>query len=164
MSKIGIFYGSTTGTCEDIANRIAKKLGNADVMSAADLTESKVQEYDVLLLGSSTWGAGELQDDWFEACDKLKTINLKGKTVALFSNGDCEGFADTFCGALAPLYDAVKNTGAKIVGQVDADDYSFSSSDGVVNGMFLGLALDEGNEPEKTDSRIDAWLAGIGLK
>ncbi|MDO5088281.1 MAG: flavodoxin, partial [Leptotrichiaceae bacterium] len=26
MSKIGIFYGSTTGVTEDIANRIAEKL------------------------------------------------------------------------------------------------------------------------------------------
>jgi flavodoxin I len=26
MSKIGVFYGSTTGTTEDVARRIAEKL------------------------------------------------------------------------------------------------------------------------------------------
>lgn len=164
MSKIGIYYGSTTGTCEDIAKRIAKKLNDADVINAAELSEDNVKQYDVLLLGSSTWGAGELQDDWYDACDKLKNIDLSGKTVALFCIGDCQGYSDTFCSALAPLYDSVKDTGAKIVGQVDADDYSFSDSEGVVNGMFIGLAIDENNEPEKTDGRIDAWLASIGLK
>ena len=56
MKKIGIFYGSSTGTCEDLANRIADKLGVSaqDVHSADKLTEAMVKEYDVLLLGSST--------------------------------------------------------------------------------------------------------------
>lgn len=161
MSKIGIYYGSTTGTCEAIARKIAAKLNNADVINAANLSEDNIKQYDVLLLGSSTWGAGDLQDDWFDACDKLKSCDLSGKTVALFCNGDCEGFSDTFCGALAPLYNAVLNTGARIVGQVDADGYTFNDSEGVVNGMFLGLALDDGNEASKTDSRIDAWLSSI---
>lgn len=163
MATIAIYYGSTTGTCEQVANKIAKKLKDATVINAADLSENNVKQYDVLLLGSSTWGAGELQDDWFDACDKLKNMDLTGKKVALFCIGDCEGFSDTFCGALLPLYDSVKDTGAKIVGQVDADEYTFSDSDGVVNGMFLGLPLDENNEADKTDGRIDAWLASLEL-
>ena len=45
MKKIGIFYGSSTGTCEDLANRIAGKLGvpAADVYSADKLTADKVK-------------------------------------------------------------------------------------------------------------------------
>ena len=160
MAKTVIFYGSTTGTCEDIANRIAAKNG-ADVKNATELSAATVAGYDMILLGSSTWGDGELQDDWYDACDVLKTLDLSGKTVALFCVGDSDAYSDTFCGALAPLYEAVKNTGAKIVGQVSTDGYSFSSSEGVVDGKFLGLALDESNEASKTDARIDAWLASL---
>lgn len=163
MAKIGIYYGSSTGTCEDIANRIAAKLDGAEVINAADLTADNVMNYDILLLGSSTWGIGELQDDWYDSCSTLNGLDLSGKTVALFSVGDCESYGDSFCGALASLYGAVKNTGAKLVGQVSTDGYKFDDSEGVVDGKFVGLALDEINEPEKTDERIDTWLAAIGL-
>ncbi|MBR1688354.1 MAG: flavodoxin FldA [Prevotella sp.] len=163
MAKIGIFYGSSTGTCEDIANRIAAKVGDAEVINAADLSADNVAGFDTLLLGSSTWGAGELQDDWYDACDTLKGLDLSGKTVALFSVGDSESYGDTFCGALAPLYEAVKDTGATIVGQVATDGYTYDDSEGVIDGQFVGLPLDETNEPEKTDDRIAAWLQAIGL-
>ncbi len=59
MNKIGVFYGSTTGTTEDLARRIAEKLDvpSADVFDVSKLTEALVNEYDVLVLGSSTWGS-----------------------------------------------------------------------------------------------------------
>lgn len=163
MAKIGIFYGSTTGTCEDIANRISQKLDGSEVVNVSDFSEDKAMAFDVLLLGSSTWGAGDLQDDWFDACDKLKAMNLAGKKVALFAVGDSDGFGSTFCGSLAGLYEAVKGTGATLVGQVATDGYNFDDSEGVVDGKFLGLALDEANEADKTDARIDAWIASLGI-
>mgnify|MGYP002461750743 FL=1 len=66
MKKIGIFYGSSTGTTESVAYTIAQKLGVAsnDVHDASKLTGEMVKEYDVLVLGTSTWGCGEVQDDW----------------------------------------------------------------------------------------------------
>ena len=69
MKKIGIFYGSSTGTTESVAHTIAQKLGVAsnDVHDAPKLTGEMVKEYDVLVLGTSTWGCGELQDDWYDA-------------------------------------------------------------------------------------------------
>ena len=75
MKKIGIFYGSTTGTCEDLANRIADKLevSASDVHNVEALSVDLISGYDVLLLGSSTWGDGELQDDWYDALKKMKT-------------------------------------------------------------------------------------------
>lgn len=60
--KTVIYYGSTTGTCEDIANRIAAALGGADVKNASELG-ADAADYDLILLGTSTWGDGEVQDD-----------------------------------------------------------------------------------------------------
>lgn len=160
MAKIGIFYGSTTGVCEDIANRIAAKTGG-DVFPCTEI--DKAPDYDVILLGSSTWGAGEVQDDWYDAMDSVKAMNLSGKKVALFSVGDSSGYSDTFCGALAPLYDSVKDTGAEICPGPGIEGYTFDASEGVMDGKWLGLALDETNEPHLTDARIDSWIASAGL-
>jgi flavodoxin I len=46
----------------------------------------------------------------------------------------------------------------KFVGAVSTDGYTYDDSEAVVDGKFVGLALDEVNEDDKTDERIDAWL------
>ena len=164
MKKTGIFYGSSTGTCEDLATRIANKLGiaSADVHSADKLTADLVNNYEVLILGTSTWGDGELQDDWYDAIKTLKSANLADKFVALFGCGDSESYCDTYCDGMGILYEDLKESGCTFIGNhVSTADYSFSSSIAVENGTFVGLALDEVNESDKTDARIDAWLADI---
>ena len=163
MNKIGVFYGSTTGTTEDLARRIAEKLDvpSADVFDVSKLTEALVNEYDVLVLGSSTWGAGELQDDWYDGVKVLKKCELSHKSVALFGCGDSDSYSDTFCDAIGTIYSDLRNTGCKFIGAVDASGYSFDSSTACINGMFVGLPLDEMNEDDQTEGRIDQWLASI---
>ena len=163
MNKIGVFYGSTTGTTEDLARRIAEKLDvpSADVFDVSKLTEALVNEYDVLVLGSSTWGAGELQDDWYDGVKVLKKCDLSHKSVALFGCGDSDSYSDTFCDAIGTIYSDLRNTGCKFIGAVDASGYSFDSSTACINGMFVGLPLDEMNEDDQTEGRIDQWLASI---
>jgi len=161
MKKTVVVYGSSTGTCEDLAGKIAEALGGAEVINVADMTADTIAENDNLILGSSTWGAGELQDDWYDGVDVLKGADMSGKTVAIFGCGDAESYGDTFCGAMAEIYNAAKEAGANIVGAVDASDYSFSESDAVIDGKFVGLALDEVNESDKTPDRIDAWVKEI---
>lgn len=163
MKKVGIIFGSSTGTCENIANTIAQKLGvgAADMMNAGEITVDKVNEYEVLLLGTSTWGDGEVQDDWYDGIKVLKSADLKGKTVALFGCGDSESYCDTFCDGMGVLYEDLKDSGCSFTGKVSPADYNFSSSISVVDGMFVGLPLDDVNEDDKTEARIDAWLEDI---
>ena len=99
MKKTIVVYGSSTGTCENIANTIGSKLG-AEVINVSDFNADTVANNDNLILGTSTWGAGELQDDWYDGINVLKEADLTGKTVALFGCGDCESYSDTFCGAM----------------------------------------------------------------
>lgn len=161
MKKTIIVYGSSTGTCQSIAEKIASKLGVTDVVGASQISAAQIAEYDNILLGTSTWGAGDLQDDWYDGIEEIKKANLKGKTVAIFGCGDCASFPDTFCGAMAELNNAACAAGASIVGAVDAGEYEFSDSAAVADGKFVGLALDDLNESEKTDARIDAWIEQI---
>jgi flavodoxin I len=160
MKKTIVIYGSSTGTCEAIAEKIASKLGT-DVLNVQDLTADIIAENENLILGTSTWGAGELQDDWYDGVKLLQAADLSGKVIALFGCGDAESYSDTFVGGMGELYEAVKASGARLVGQVDVDGYTFDDSSAVVDGKFVGLPLDDVNEDDKTDSRIDGWLAAI---
>ena len=160
MKKTLVVYGSSTGTCQSIAETIAEKLG-AEVVDVANLTDGQVDEAENLLLGTSTWGAGELQDDWYDGLNKLKKLDLNGKTVALFGCGDCEAYCDTFCGGMKELHDAAEAAGAHVIGSVDAAGYYYEDSEAVVDGRFVGLALDDVNEDDKTEQRIEAWLEEI---
>jgi flavodoxin I len=160
MKKTVVVYGSSTGTCEAIAEKIGAKLG-AEVMNVQDLTADVVAANENLILGTSTWGAGELQDDWYDGLKVLQSADLTGKVIALFGCGDCESYGDTFVGGMGELYDGIKQSGARIVGSVSTDGYTFDDSAAVVDGKFVGLPLDDVNEDNMTDGRIDAWIAQI---
>lgn len=160
MKKYGIFYGSTTGTTEDVARRIAKILdvNPADVHNVAETAPSAVADYDTLILGTSTWGSGELQDGWYDFVAGLDAMELRGKRIALFGCGD-ETMSDTFCNAVGTLYDRLQDTHARFIGEYDVEGYHFDHSDAVRDGKAVGLLLDEVNHPELTPTRLRAWTA-----
>ena len=88
MKKTVIIYGTSTGTCEDLAGRIGAKLGVDNIINVTDLDDSVIADNDNLILGTSTWGAGEVQDDWYDGLKTLKGANLEGKSVAIFGCGE----------------------------------------------------------------------------
>lgn len=160
MKKTIVVFGSSTGTCESIANDIAAKLG-CEAINVQDFSADQVADNDNLILGTSTWGCGELQDDWYDGVKVLEGADLSQKTVALFGCGDSQSYCDTFCGGMSELYKAARGAGATVVGSVDASDYDYEDSEAVVDGKFVGLALDNDNEGDKTSERIDAWISQI---
>ncbi|ASQ48179.1 MAG: flavodoxin [Leptotrichia sp.] len=160
MAKVGIFYGSTTGVTEDIANRIAEKIDGAEVFNI-DGNVDELENYDVLLLGTSTWGFGDLQDDWQAVLDDLANLNLAGKKVAYFGSGDQGTFSDTFMDGMAIINEEISKTGATVIGNTSTEGYEFNESRAVEGDKFLGLALDEVNQSDLTDERIDAWVEQI---
>ena len=160
MNATIVVFGSSTGTCEAIAEKIAQKLG-CEAIDVQNLTADVVNNNQNLILGTSTWGAGELQDDWYDGLKVLQGADPSGKTIALFGCGDCESYGDTFVGGIGELFNALKTSGATFVGAVDIDGYTFGDSEAVVDGKFVGLPLDDVNEDDKTDARIEAWIAAI---
>ena len=160
MNTTIVIYGSSTGTCEVLAEKIASKLG-CEALNVQNLSADIVAANKNLILGTSTWGAGELQDDWYDGLKVLQGADLSGKTIAIFGCGDCSSYSDTFVGGMGELYNGIKDSGAQFIGSVGTDGYTYDDSEAVIDGKFIGLPLDEINEDDKTDARIDAWITQI---
>lgn len=164
MAKIAIIYGSTMGNTESAASQVAEALSAHEVslISVTDMTADTLSSYSNLILGTSTWGCGDLQDDWDGEISTLQAADLSGKTVALFGCGDSSAYSDTFVDGIGILYEAVTAAGATVVGSV-TDDYSYSSSRAVVDGVFVGLPVDD-DLADENDDRIAAWCENISSK
>ena len=165
-TTVGIFYGSSTGNTESAAEKIEARLAE-HVMQVEDVAHADpadLENHDLILLGVSTWNIGEMQDDWAEFIPKMEGLNLSGKKVAFFAMGDASGYPYNFLDALGELWDAVKVLGSpELIGVWPTEEYDFEESKGLYDeDHFLGLGLDDDNEPELTDERIDAWLGQLG--
>lgn len=156
--KTGIFYGSTTGVTEGVAKKVGELLG-ADVFEASDI--NKVDDYEFVIFATSTWGMGDLQDSWLDAIETLKNKNLSGKKVGLIGVGDQCGFSDTFVDGMGEIYNVVSELGGNIVGKTSTDGYDFSASRAVVDGEFVGLVIDENNQSDLTEERINKWVESV---
>ncbi len=160
--KVAIIYGSTTGNTASAAEKIKDhlcSLGNVTLSPVADGL-APAGDADLIIFGSSTWGIGEMQDDWLGQED-LSGLDLSNKQVAIFGTGDQDGFGDSFVDAIGILADAVIKAGGKLIGSWPTDGYDFSNSAAVKENQFVGLPLDEDQQPELTDQRIAEWTSQI---
>lgn len=164
MSKIGIFYGSSSGVTQGVAEMLAVRLGEdqCDLVNMEEDFEDLDQllEYDYLLLGCSTWGSGEVQNDWRDPLldmDNNKP-DFTGKTIALFGAGDYVAHGEQFVSALGILYDKFKARGATLVGSFPTDGYTYVYSFAERDDQFVGFPFDEINEADKTEERLERWV------
>jgi flavodoxin I len=155
MAAIKVIYGSNSGNTERAAMAIANQLG-ADCVNISNAAK-KDFEADLLILGTSTWGIGELQDDWLSEFDLLNQIDFNGRKVALFGLGDQFGFADSFIDGVGTLYQKVIEHNAAVIGMWSKAGYEHHNSTAEFGDNFVGLALDDDNEPEKSEERITKW-------
>lgn len=155
-----LFYGSQTGTAEGVAESIQKNLSNlvSEIKCIQFAKKEELEECEFLVLGGSTWGDGELSDDWLDFFPQMDLISFAGKKVALFALGDQTGYSYNFVSAMRILYNKVKERGAEVVAcRVSKEGFDFDHSESLVDGHFVGLVVDEVNEPELTDQRIKFW-------
>jgi len=124
---------------------------------------NNLEQYDVLFLGSSTWGQGDVQYGWVDILLELdeSDMDLSGKKVAFFGAGDAKKHGEHFCSALGKLYKSFTAKGAKAIGFVDASEYDFESSLALIDGKLCGLAIDEHNESNKTSDRVESWIESL---
>ncbi|WP_172199684.1 flavodoxin domain-containing protein [Campylobacter sp. RM16188] len=158
---IGIFYATGKGDTQKACEYAAAKFGDEVkvIKAVKDVVQSNEFEgFDLLILASSSYGFGELHEDWKAKLGLLKEANLKGKKVALIGVGNQERHGDNFCGGIVEFLPFVK--GASLLGAKDKDGYKFDYSSAFINGKFIGLVLDTKGDKEY-EKRIDKWASDI---
>ncbi|MCH2042737.1 MAG: flavodoxin [Saprospiraceae bacterium] len=164
MKKIGLFWGSDTGITEEIVTIIADDLGS-DQVDSINIFNASIDDfakYDQLILGLSTWYDGELQSDWDDFFEKFQEIDFSDKEIALFGTGDQEGYGQYFVDGIGIIGEVVVKNGGKLVIKWSTEGYEYEASKAVwEEGYFVGLAIDEDNQPELTDERLALWLSQV---
>ena len=161
--SIGIFYGSCGGTTKIIADAIAQAFDVEDVIDVEEDYDDMEQllACDILFLGSSTWGQGDVQHGWVDILLEIQSnkVDFSGKKIAFFGAGDCKKHGEHFVSALGKMYNIFSSAGAQIVGYMPTDGYDFEASLAVIDGKFCGLPIDEINENNKTSERIEQFIS-----
>lgn len=157
--KIGIFYGSSTGQTETVAEKLQRIFGeeNADLINVDIATENDLRKYPYIVIGTPTWGMGEMQDDMEDFAEIISKADLKGKKVALFGLGDQDTYPDSFADGVGMLYQKLKDK-ATIIGSWPKSGYIFHESEAVEDDHFVGLIIDQENQAGKTNERLEKWV------
>ena len=172
MSKVGIFFGTDTGSTRKIAKMIQKMLGDdvaAKPLNINRVDASAFDDYDYLIMGTPTLGEGQLPglssdcqaESWEEFAPNFDDIDLSGKKVGLFGLGDQVNYPNEFVDGLGELYDNVVECGAEVVGRWSAEGYEFNDSTALDGDDFVGLVIDKDNQSSLSDERVTAWVEQI---
>jgi len=142
-----------------VAEKLQQLLGeeNADLINVDIASEKDLAKYPYLILGTPTWGVGEMQDDWEDFAEILEKSNLKGKKIALFGLGDQDTYPDSFADGVGMLYNKIKDKSI-IVGHWPKNGYLFNESEALRDNHFVGLILDQENQSSKTTERLTKWV------
>ena len=165
MAKMGIFVGTAGGTSMKIADALVEAfdIEEEDVINMEDDFDDVEQmlEYDVLFLGSSTWGQGDVHFSWVDALLEIEDegVDFSGKTVAFFGAGDAKKHGEHFCSALGKLHKTFTKAGAKTIGFIPKEGYEYEFSLAQIGEQLCGCAIDEHNEKNKSKERINTWIA-----
>jgi len=163
MTKVGLFYGTQTGYTETDAETIQTEFGGDTVVEIIDISKATASDFDRenIIIGCPTWNVGELQADWDVFYEELDNLDFTGKKVAYFGLGDQVNYADSFQDAIGILEKKISERGGTTVGYWSTVGYEFNESKGVRDGKFVGLALDEDNQSDLTDKRIENWVTQL---
>ncbi|PYZ96989.1 flavodoxin [Alteribacter lacisalsi] len=117
MMRCGIIFVSMSGNTEDIADMIAAEVKNRDssaVVEKHEMDEIEAGElsgFDVIFLGSYTWGDGDLPYEAEDFYEELEDVDLSGKAIGVFGSGDRD--YPHFCSAVDMFAERAEKQGAR---------------------------------------------------
>lgn len=169
--KVGIFFGSSTGSTEGVADMIAAEFaGDAEGPFEIDVIQGSVAkkfgEYDALVVGTPTWNTGADTErsgtGWDEVYyGEMQDLNVAGKKVAVFGLGDQISYSENYADASGELHDVFEDLGCKMIGYTSQDGYDHDSSKAIRGDQFCGLLCDEVNQDELSEERVQNWVAQL---
>jgi len=168
MSKSILLYWAPGGNVEKAAKEIYSQMG-AERLELSDLASfdyKRFDEFDNFIFGIATVGAEIWKDTtgdnyWNDFFVSLENKSFKGKQFAFYGLGNQVLYPDHFVDALGYLKEEVEKRGGTIVGFWPTEGYTFTDSEGMADGKFFGLALDEDFQKDMTCQRVKAWTAQV---
>lgn len=164
MNKTGIVYSFNSTKTAKAAEKITEEFGsdfNIVKVNAEELTEELFLSFTNLILGVPTWFDGELPNYWDEFVPALEDLNLTGKTIAIYGLGNQVEYPENFGDAIGIMGELVQERGAKLIGFTADEGYNYESSRALINGKFMGLLLDQENQPRQSKERIQKWITDL---
>ena len=164
MTDILLVFGTDTGNTEEAAEKIQERFSEAghfvELMNVTDCSVDRINEADVCIFGIPTWDFGGIQGDWEDFEEELESADLKGKLIALYGLGDQFGYGDYFIDSVGWLHEIIEPMGASIKGYWPTEGYDFTDSRALSDckTYFYGLAIDEDQQFELSNDRIQNWV------
>ncbi len=159
--KTAVIYAGNSqayGNTYRVASQIAAMITDVHLLEAQNVTRAELEAHDLLILGTSTVGSGELHAHWLDSMECLRQANLRGRDFALFGLGDQIGHRTTFVDGMRHLFDTVQETGARHIGFWTNAGYQFQYSAALQGDSFIGLPIDEVNQQKLTQHRLQLWM------
>jgi flavodoxin I len=105
--KLAIVYTSATGNTGEVASILyqASKLNFYDVSlyPVNKFPRSNLEEFDAMMIGTYTWGNGEIPTEMLAVYQAIELLNKKNLITGVFGTGD--SFYPHFCGAVDEFKD-----------------------------------------------------------
>lgn len=165
MAKVGIFFGSSSGVTRGAAELLADEFKGAELIDMEEDFDGieQFEDFDVLLIGSSTWGQGDPQRDWVDPLYELdnERPDMDGKKVAFFGAGDQKTHGEHFLSALGKMHDLFTSLGASAYGFTSTSGYEYEFSLAEREGKFCGLGIDDVNQEDLTEDRVKEWASQL---
>ncbi len=164
--KVAVVYGSSFGDTARVAAEVGRALGALlgrplALHDVATVDLAALRGVDLLVVGSSTWHAGEVQADWDAVLDAVAVGPWTGTRVALFGTGDPHGYPNTFADALGILADAFAAGGAELIGAWPAVADAPRASRAWRGDRFVGLAFDGDDDPALHAEAVGRWCVHL---
>ncbi|MDM5297722.1 flavodoxin [Bacillus pumilus] len=114
--KALIAFASMSGNTEDMATILKQTLEgkwiDTEMMEFDDTPVETLSTYDYILIGSYTWGDGDLPYEAEDFYEEVSSLALNDIKTAVFGSGDDS--YPKFCEAVHTFHDMLKTTGASV--------------------------------------------------
>lgn len=177
MAAVGIFYGTSTGSTQEVAaliynefgSEVAAKPVDVDTLEADGTTLAEAfGKHDALVVGTPTWNTGSdthrsgtgWDELYYNQLPQIRKV-LEGKKVAVFGLGDQVSYNENYADATGELFDVFEGLGCSMMGAWSQEGYEHEASKSIRGDKFCGLLLDVVNQEELTEERVENWVAQL---
>ena len=105
--KIAMVYSSRTGNTEELVNKLYKlflsQFVKFELYTVEQFPLYRLAEYDVVVIGTYTWGDGEIPPEMILLYEAFENQNVKHILTGVVGTGD--RFYPHFCGAVDEFRD-----------------------------------------------------------